>query len=606
MEYGTYSQRNVGRLSTEEGRALLRNLGVRGPDHLLDQIVEEWDGYPLVLGLLGAYAAQRYEGDVKSITETGVREIPDAPLYERMTHILRWYDEQLTHEERSFLIQLSAFRLPSSEEAIERVMQAPMVPSTNLSRPLAELDAEAFERLLRRLIASGIVRHDPEMRWYTLHPLIRAHYLDCLDTYDHTEVQALHRRIASYYLSLSNYDVLRPTLREMSPLVETVHHLCRAGDYRQALMILGQRILFHGEGTIFIHELGAVETELDLLAEFFPSGDFSQAPVVTDPYPRYWLLNEAGVALASIGRLTEALPLYERAIEFAASGEFWSDVSVSYENISSLQAFLGNINASRQNADEALAAGRRSRPDIREERVRNALVRQAWVAYLRGRMDTAGSLFQEAERLERDLHRTLNEYLRHQHRTEDEFASDSPLQITHLYALNGVQHVDYLRKVGDIAYARRVAEANLNVSQAMGLRPLLGLAHRVMGDLDLDSGHYESALQHYNYAVRIGRSVPRRDVRIEALLARGHYWLEPQDLDAARNDLYESLDDALSGGYRIYEIDIRLNLAQAQLAMGDLSTARAEVAHARYMASDIGYYWGLLNATQMQATLDKP
>ncbi len=82
-------------------------------------------------------------------------------------------------------------------------------------------------------------------------------------------------------------------------------------------------------------------------------------------------------------------------------------------------------------------------------------------------------------------------------------------------------------------------------------------------------------------------------VLIEALLARGRWAARRGELGPARSDLAEALDYAEAGGYRIYEVDIRLGLAGAHLAEGNLPAGRAEVERARRMSEEMGYYWGM-------------
>ena len=65
------------------------------------------------------------------------------------------------------------------------------------------------------------------------------------------------------------------------------------------------------------------------------------------------------------------------------------------------------------------------------------------------------------------------------------------------------------------------------------------------------------------------------------------------------SDLNEALGYALAGGYRIYEVDIRIGLAWAHLAAGDHSAARVEAERARAMSADMGYHWGKVDAEEV-------
>ena len=56
------------------------------------------------------------------------------------------------------------------------------------------------------------------------------------------------------------------------------------------------------------------------------------------------------------------------------------------------------------------------------------------------------------------------------------------------------------------------------------------------------------------------------------------------------SELNEALGYAVDGGYRLYEVDIRVALAWAHLAAGDRQAARAEAERAQHMSADMGYH----------------
>jgi len=177
MDYTTYTHRDVERLLPGDGRALLRNLGVTGADAALDQVVADWDGHALTLGLVGSYLADRYGGDVRKIDDLPP-PTADEPRYQRVHRVLRRYDEHLTEAERAFLTLFSAFRTPVRKEAFGKVFRAPQSPpppqpspskgeeaplslagrgvvgeGRAISAPIAALDDAEFAALVERLVA---------------------------------------------------------------------------------------------------------------------------------------------------------------------------------------------------------------------------------------------------------------------------------------------------------------------------------------------------------------------------------------------------------------------------------------------------------------------
>ncbi len=576
LAYVTYTHREVDRLSATEGRELLQKIGVKGKDEALDKVVSDWDGHALTLSLIGAYLVDKYQGDV-----THIADIPaptaDEPRYQRVHRVLRRYDEHLTEAERVFLTLFSAFRTPVHEDAFEKVFRVPTSVGARLTSPLqqpiAALDDAAFNALVKRLTDYRILRYDAAAHTYTTHPLIRNHYFTRLTQGNADQSHAVHERIKDYYLSVAG-DVLRfPTLDDLRPLIEVVHHACQAGVYDEAAELLRDRI-YQGERFVIYHQLGSYETDLTILTGFFPKGDASQQPRANNPQAKRWILNEVGLCLMCLGRLSEAVPFYERSNEMAADLQDWHSTSIGYMNLSELHAHLGRLAASAEAAEQALGLARRA--ENKQDKM-FSLAHHAWALHLRGESEAAGAAFAQAEMLEREI--------------------DSDKH--YLYSNLGIFHAEYLRRTGEADYARRVTEANLEICERNHWAYQISWCHRVLGDLDFDAGQLEGAREHYDTALKIARSISFRPALIEALLARGRFSAKQGDAAAAQSDLTEALDYATAGGYRIYEADIRIALAWMHRAKGDMVAARTEALRAKQMSEEMEYYWGKVDAEEI-------
>ncbi len=155
-----------------------------------------------------------------------------------------------------------------------------------------------------------------------------------------------------------------------------------------------------------------------------------------------------------------------------------------------------------------------------------------------------------------------------------------------------------------------ITEDNLKICEEYHWQDDSSKCHRVLGDLDADSGKHVSARKHYDEAMRIARSISNRTVLIEALLARGRWYGKfMKDANAAFSDLNEVLGYATDGGYRIYEADIRIALAWAHLADNEKPIeerkkfAQNEADRARNMSEQMGYYWGKIDAAEVIAKM---
>lgn len=575
MNYTTYTHHDVERLSTVEGITLLRKLGVQGPDAQLEQLVLNWDGYALVLSLLGAYLKEWHNGDINCLTA-----IP-APTeretrYERVHRILCQYDEQLTDAERAVLVILGAFRTSIDEAALDEVLRTEMSRVT-INTPVSALTDEGYERLLRCLETYRILRRNPEGRRYSVHPLIRAHYHERLTECERDEVREIHATIANYYLAAAKNTYALDTLEDLAPLIEAVYHYCQAGEYIQALNILYHRINLHGL-IAKLPTLGASETNLALMLGFFPDGDLTQEPLAPNENSKYWILNEVGVCLEGLGRLGEALSMYQRAASVARDNAEWDNLATSYENMSGVYYHLGYLNNASEKASEARSNAYSANY---KEGERNALAAGAWVAHLRGDLDCASLMYRKAEVLERRISRA-----------------------NHLHQRNGVQHADHLRRVGKSFRARRITEKNLELCTHANLSPYAASCNRLLGDLEAAAEDYASALYHYDEATKMVRTMTRRDVLIEVLLGRGSYYARQGEAEPAHSDLAEALGHATSGGYRIFEVDTRVALAWAHLATDNTLAARAEAERARRVSTEMSYYWGEVNAKEILDALE--
>lgn len=615
IDYTTYQQRELGPLDLDAGCQLLEKIGVKGSNQELREVVNDWSGYALSLRWVGTYLIDKYGGNVKRVRQI---PLPDQrqPVYDRLQKILQSYDGYLTQAEREFLKVFSLFRLPViTGNTLQQVFEGkqgyipprrpPLDPITKLLRtlkkvlnwvlrrrqnslvrlreklevPVAELSSRDFNALLRRLVAYRIVKDYPERGYFTLHPLIRAHYLAQLTQTKADWVKDLHRRIGKFYQE-NTIPPKNPSLSDLTPLIEAVHHLGQAGDYDQAYKIVWERI-YQRDRRVLISQLGAYDTALTLLQEFFPEGDTTQTPQVSSSGNQRWILNAIGFCLMNLGRLAEASPFYERVAKANIEAEDWDNTSISYQNLAALYDYLGDLSASANAAESALTYARRiDNEQQKRQNERNSLAYQGWTAHLQGNLDAAQAAFQQADQLEQQI--------------------DPGKQ--YLYSLLGIQHAEYLRRRGDLDYARRITEANQVICKRNHWQNTLSLCHRLLGDLDA-ADNPPKAQEHYNEALRIARSISKKDVLIGALLARGRWAARRGEGTAAASDLEEALSYAVEGGYRIHEADIRVALAWMYQKAGKGDAAQREARQVQQMSQKMGYYWGQQDAAEILAAL---
>ncbi len=583
MEYTTYQHRDVERLSAADGRELLQILGVKGNDAELDKVVADWDGHALTLSLIGSYIVNQHNGDISRIKEIPAPTAGE-PHYQRVHRILMRYGEHLNDEERAFLKIFSAFRIPIDRTAFGEVFRE--IPQEEPDNPIAintsitVMGDSAFDAMVKRLVDYRILRYDIRTGRYTIHPLVRSHYYALLTESDSSQATDVHKQLKEYYLDRFHLAVfenmsVNSTLDDPESLIEAVHHTCQSGDYDEAFSIYRVNIDMYVK-------LGAYETELNILQEFFPDGDTSRDPLVSSKSDKSWILNVFGLCLMSVGRLDQTEPFLVRSnsIDLNITKD-WSHASTSCQNLADLYACLGALDRSAEASLHALELSILAK-NKRNERDSNAFL--AYAEYLRGNLEDARWHFKKAEDLEREVDPTFK----------------------YIYSLQGIWNAEYLMRNGDAANALKITIANRLICEIYDWIDNISRIRRILGDLDCNSGRYNSAREHYDEAIKIARKSTYRQVLVEALLARGR-WSAKHMKNArdAFNDLEEAMDYATTSGFRILEADIRVALAWAHLAADNKEKAKAEAIYAKQMSKEMGYYWGNIDADEVLTEIEK-
>ena len=589
LEYAAYTHHDVGQLSPQDRCSLLRTLGVRGDDAALHSVVTDWGGHALTLSLLGSYLVEHFDGDLQHIDEIPPPTAGEA-CYDRVNRVLNRYDRFLDEAEQAILMIFSVFRTPVGNAAFAGVFRA-AAESSALREPVAALNNRAFTVMLNRLAAYRILDYDPAADHYTAHPLIVAHYKALLNTQEPEQVRQVHHDIKEYFLAGAGEMPEIPTLEELAPLMEAVHHACRAGEYDAGYRILNTTIQ-QKERFVLSFILGAGNTYFLMTQQFFPDHDSTREPLVSTPVEKGNLLHETGFSMMMMGHLRRAIPCYERALNIFSDIEDWRHASCNCMNLTEIYSYFGQVeDGTRINAKSLTLARRAGYPQ--HEII--ALVDRAWLAHLTGDIDVANQYFRQAEELQQTV---------------------EP-QVRHLTGLEGVKHAHHLRRADDVVYAQDVIMSNLEICTRNGWSNNISRCYRVLGDLDIEAGQFDDARTHHDKALTIARGISSRSVLIDALLSRGRCFARhQQNASSAFNDLNEALEYAVKNGYRIYEADIRIALGWAYCAQAvnsNLSPAKKNSAsagawrqadRAQRISQKTGYYWGNIDAEELMQALE--
>ena len=556
IDLSTYTQYDVDHLSIFEGRELLQKLGVKGSDQEINHIVQSWEGYALVLNLIGSLLVEKFEGDIRRIDEIASPILPNSTMthYGQVSRVLRRYDEHLSELEKTILIAISAYRLP--------VLKLEIGTAFSGSQAIVE-----------QLSKYRILRDNTQEGFYTIHPLIRKHYLKLLSELPLQQIQEIHRKIADHYVKIA-CPADRPLLRDLVPLMEAVYHYCQAGNYDDAFDVFYKK-LYMGDRHLIIYELCAYKDTLGLLREFFPNKDVCQDPQVSNLANQRFIFNEIGFCTMNVAKLREAEHFYQKALTISVDQQNWHNASISSNNLAIMHAQLGEFDYASDIANQAIEYAQRVADNLKQVKdKRNALSRRAWIQHLQGNLDEATKDFEAAA----GLHRQVD--------LENPFP----------YTKSGVWYAEHLRRLGDFESARQIIEENLKVCIDRDWRDDISRCHRVLGNLDEDSNQKYSAQSHYDEALKIAQGIGFREVLIEALLSKGLWAIQQEDLDQGEALLREGLNYIYRSGAKLYEIHGRLGLAWSQLKRGNRDSAVREAERVLRLAEEKKYFWGLKDA----------
>ncbi len=597
LPYSSYTHRDVTNLSQKDGVSLLQEIGVQGDEHKLEQVVENWSCHALTLRLLGAYLVEQCDGDVGKVDKIP-SPTADEPGYLRVSRMLQWYERSLDEIECAFLMIFSLFRTPIDKRAFTHVFQTKGKTDTSLLLDsIVSLSPVMFRAMVNRFVSYHLLEYNPVFDHYTVHPLISEYYKKRLDASYSVQIHAIHQHIEEYYLAISGEIPETPTLEILVPLIEAVHHACRAGNYDDALPIFKQQL---NQGRFLLPDvLGAWETYLMVLREFLSDEKTAPEPPLSTPRDKNWVLHEIGFCYMMSGRLHEAIDLYERSLDLKLRLNDLRDAGQTYSNLSETYAHLGRLQQSKDAALKELEVvneAQKTQPDERnDEQEIIALADQAKVLYLQGQNESAGILFRNAEAKQQEI---------------------DP-QIKYLYNLEGIKHADYLRRLGDNAYARLVAEHNLKICEKQGPPIYVSWNYRILGDLNAAQNQHKTAADCYDKALEIARTIECRELLLEVLISRGRWAARhaPSNLSSALDGLSEALGYANQSDYRIYEVDTLIAMAWAHIAEASpdhiiprvkneaLLKAWQKADRAQRMSEKMGYYWGQKDAEEVMTKL---
>jgi tetratricopeptide (TPR) repeat protein len=304
-------------LDADSARALLASLGVRGSTAELDEAAAIGGHHAKAVELLGAFLVRYHHGDARQH-----RELPEVAYEEgssdeeqRVARVLAAYQQALPQEMQDVLALATAFRDPPTEtRLLEYLASAPVQhllhdtwrrtyppldqrPSGWLHEQIRQLiDLRLLERVGGGISSAAVI---------DAHPLVRRAFDRALGIGG----QRQNAGARAGFLR-GRPERRRPqTLAEAREEVEMFHAYCDAGLWAEA-------------DSAFValdnpkHRFLAPSLERDLLARFFPDGDWRRPPL----WPGFGRYRSLAICFEMMGQFEDALAAY-RETDAALRGD---------------------------------------------------------------------------------------------------------------------------------------------------------------------------------------------------------------------------------------------------------------------------------------------
>ncbi|MEL6816247.1 MAG: TIR domain-containing protein, partial [Cyanobacteria bacterium J06598_3] len=359
-------------LSDQAGAALLKKLGVKGPQPELAAASRQVKGHGLALRLLGTYLTKVCRGDVWRIGEVDLSRV-DTRLGGHAFKLVEKYERWLGDGvELSILRLLGLFDRPAEVDCLAAVCTAPVIPG--LTDALVDLTVDDCQWAVSNLVDYGLLSPDSVaddghprsvvaasqfaiLNSLDAHPLIREYFATQL-TGDYPEAtREAHRRLYERLKQVA--PELPDTLQDMMPLYHAVAHGGKAGLWQEALYdVLYNRIFRKGEN-FSAKKLGVMGTDLAALTALCEVPFTRPNPNLTEGAQAY-VLNQVSFRLRALGRLAEATQPMQATLELDIASNAWKLAAVDASNLSELYLTLGDVAAAVRLGKQAVELADRS------------------------------------------------------------------------------------------------------------------------------------------------------------------------------------------------------------------------------------------------------
>lgn len=243
------------------------------------------------------------------------------------------------------LSALSIFPKPAPQAALRYLLQA--------------IESAEFSAIMSRLEKNRLTNHNNG--YYDLHPIVRSFVYERIpegsplaeksssDNQDEKQIQALtrsnlHSRAADFYKELRKPKEEWRTIDDLEPQLQEFHHLVHAGQYESAARVLD--VIDFNYLQLWGYARVVIEMHEQLLGN------------LKDGYLARKSISSLGGVYSYTGRVREAIPYYEKALESARSDNSKQGISCYLSSLGGAYSSLGEFQKALEYHEQALAISR--------------------------------------------------------------------------------------------------------------------------------------------------------------------------------------------------------------------------------------------------------
>lgn len=576
---GRVATLNLGNLSARAGVQLLKQSGIKGSKQQFADVVQNYSGHPLSLSLIAGYLATVHRGELSRLTfDHGV--LHDTHHESQVSRIMSEYMEWLDGRPGLQILQLVSL-IDRTTDVEEIKDTARLRSEKGISDNIASISDSEFMYAIQELVLAKLINckevHGKET--VECHPLVKDYILKELQECRREEWRKGNELVFDHLLSQTRDDA--KSMEELEPLFRAVVHGTRAGKFEESFDLYFSKIK-KGQFSMFAE--GSHHADQACIRSFFKQ-EWTVPTSELNKESQMYLITSAATNLIYLGEIEEAISPFEISIGWFVENEDWLQASVAAAPLLSMYIASGKLDLATGLMNEMEQVIENSENKIAIAMAANF---RAYILYLAGDFEKAGSLFQRADSV---LMQPLPE-------SPVIFPTISSYYCKYLLDIGRVNEA-LERSLKTFAWRERKSWQVAIDTTSLYASDLL-----VQGLIFLELGDVANAKIQLDKQVDLFRSADEWLYLPTGLNSRAKLHLALQDLESATRDLQESLQISEKTGAKFGEWEACLDLAQLHIQKKDFPTASDYLSRARSIPEMTHYKFRNQEIEALQSKLE--